>query len=143
MIKVSGKTSRKRKKIQKFCLIAKMIFLAASIVCMYLYSLASDERCEMPRLISCLPMFVCCACCCCCFSWLFCEINSFLMPLDDDDDDVCCCCWCWCSSCDACVKFCCCLVLLPLLLVLLFLFSVDDFDLQFRRNFVRKFRSGG
>lgn len=108
-----------------------------------MYSLASDERCDIPRFISCLPIFVCCACC---WSKLLCEINckdSFLIPLDDDD--VCC-------SSDAVVKFCCCwfccclfvLLLLLLLVVLSFVFfSVDDFDLQFRRNFVRIFRSGG
>lgn len=101
----------------------------------FLYSLASDERCDIPRFISCFPIFVCCACC---WSKLLCDTNcddSFLLPLDDDV---------FCSS-DGVVKFCCCCLFVLLLLLVLFFvfFSADDFDLQFRRNLVRKFRSGG
>lgn len=77
---------------------------------------ASDERWLIPRFISCFPIFAGC-------SKLFCETNwddSFLLPLDDEFV----CCWdvCCCSCC------CCCW---------------SGVFLQFRRNFVRKPRSGG
>jgi hypothetical protein len=124
---------------QKF---QKNLFINKAIIGIYkfMYSPASDVRCDdIPRLISCFPIFDC-GC-----SILFCEnnwvlvvfVSLLLLSLDEfffsSFNSVKSCGGVWLFGC------CCCCLLLQLFRF----FSVEDLDLQFRRNLVRMLRNDG